>query len=108
MLRSAEPRTRRPRGEIPPQTPAGAASGQDSVLTGLAEAAVRMIESRLARHEPARTVVAEVLSALFNTDPGQSYDPAGRACDDRLDRVLRDAGERDRVVAAVLEIVRRG
>jgi hypothetical protein len=97
MLRSAEPRARRPHSEDPPRSPAGAASEQDSVLTGLAEAAVRMIESRLARHESARTVVAEVLSTLFSGDSGQSYDPAGRTCDDRLDRLI----------ATVLEIVRR-
>jgi hypothetical protein len=80
-------------------------AGHESALTGLAEAAVRIIEARLARREPARAVVADVLTTVFGADPGTSEDFAGRAYDDRLARLLTDGPEMDRLVAAVLEIV---
>ena len=90
---------------VPPHLP----TEQERVLTALAHDAVLLIHARLARGEPARTVVVEVLNAVFGADIGVADDPhgiGGRAYDDRLDRVLRDAGELDRIVATVLEILR--
>ena len=78
------------------------ATGQDRILIALATGAVELIQARLARGEAARPVVAEVLGTVFGADP---HGPAGRAYEDRLDHVLRDATELDRLVAAVLEIV---
>ncbi|WP_329108734.1 hypothetical protein OG792_08825 [Micromonospora sp. NBC_01699] len=97
------------RGEASALAPADAPSGHDRLLTSLAGAAVQLIQARLARGEPARTVVAEVLATVFGADIGAPEDPhgyAGRAYDDRLHRVLCDPTELDRLVAAVLEIVR--
>ncbi len=75
----------------------------ERLLTALADSAVQLIQARLARGEPARTVVAEVLNTVFGADVGDGH--VGRAYDDCLERVLRDAGELDRIVAAVLEII---
>jgi hypothetical protein len=52
------------------------------VLTALAHGAVQVIQARLARGEPARAAIAEVLGTVFGADP-----------------------ELDRLVAAVLDIV---
>ncbi|MFI6232720.1 hypothetical protein ACIBD9_04050 [Micromonospora sp. NPDC050784] len=76
---------------------------QERQLTALAHGAVQLIQARLTRGEPARIVVAEVLNTVFGRDLEGGH--VGRAYDDRLERVLCDAGELDRIVAAVLEII---
>jgi hypothetical protein len=86
-------------GEAPPDADAQ----HERLLTDLAHAAVQLIQARLSRGEPARTVVAEVLNTVFGADVDDGH--VGRAYDDRVERVLRDAGELDRIVAAVQEIV---
>lgn len=88
--------------------PIDADTEQDRLLTALAREAVGLVRARLARGEPAREVVAEVLSLVFGVDGGSAVEPdgaGGRAYDDRIDRALRDATETDRLVAAVLEIL---
>lgn len=87
------------RGGAPPD----ADTEHERLLTALAHGAVQLIQGRLARGEPARTVVPEVLATVFGADVGDGH--AGRAYDDRLDRALRDPGERDRILTAVLEIL---
>lgn len=59
------------------------------MLAGLADTAAELIEIRLAGHEPARAVVTEVLGVLFGARPCST-------------------AERDRLVAALLEIVGHG
>lgn len=83
--------------------PVDADTEHERLITALAHGAVQLIRARLARGEPARTVVAEVLDTVFGADVGEGL--VGRAYDDRLERVLRDAGELDRIVVEVLEIV---
>ncbi|GIF06851.1 hypothetical protein [Actinoplanes siamensis] len=75
----------------------------ERLITALAHSAVQLIRARLARGEPARTVVAEVLNTVFGADTEDAG--GGRAYDDRLEHVLRDDEELDRIVAVVLEIV---
>lgn len=89
--------------DSPGEPPVDAGTEHERVLTALAHGAVQLIRARLARGEPARTVVVEVLDTVFGADVGGGQ--LGRAYDDRLERVLRDAGELDRIVAAVLEII---
>ncbi|MDG4762880.1 hypothetical protein O7632_01930 [Solwaraspora sp. WMMD406] len=95
-------------GRPPAPTDVSIEHEQDRVLTALAHDAVALITARLARGEPARQVVADVLGVVFGTDdavaPG-SYETGDRGYGDRLDRMLRDATELDRLVAAVLDIV---
>lgn len=90
---------------VPPHLPSEA----DRILTALAHDAVQLIHARLARGEAARTVVVEVLNTVFGADATVAETPHGvngRAYDDRLERVLRDADELDRITATVLEILR--
>lgn len=89
------------RGEASPD----ADTEQERLLTALVDGAVRLITARLSRGEPARAVLAEVLSVVFGADIGDGH--AGRACDDRRELVRR-AGELDRIVAAALGIVASG
>ncbi|MEU9511751.1 hypothetical protein [Micromonospora sp. NPDC048169] len=88
------------------ETPVDAYTERERLLTALAHSAVELIRARLARGEPARVVVAEVLNAVFGADAGGG--PIGRAYDDRLALVLRDAGELDRIVAVVREVLPAG
>ncbi|MFF5082400.1 hypothetical protein ACFY36_35585 [Actinoplanes sp. NPDC000266] len=75
-----------------------AADEHERLLTALAHGAVRLIRARLARGEPARVVVVEVLTTVFGADPDE---PAGV-----VERVLGDAERLDRIVSTVLEILR--
>lgn len=86
------------RGEAPPDADAE----HERLLTALADSAIQLIRARLARGEPARTVVAEVLNTVFGADGADGH--SGRAYNDRVERALRDASELDRIVAEVLKI----
>lgn len=90
------------RGEAPPAIH----DEHDRLLIALADGAIQLIQTRLSRGEPARAVVTEVLNTVFGPDACDGL--AGRADGDRLERALCDAGELDRIVAAVLEIVDSG
>ncbi|MDX5460295.1 hypothetical protein ACGFI5_04255 [Micromonospora tulbaghiae] len=87
------------RGDVP----VDAEAENERLLTALADGAVQLIRVRLARGEAAATVVAEVIDTVFGADVSGGH--LGRAYDDRLERVLRDSSELDRIVATVLDII---
>ncbi|MEV0005823.1 hypothetical protein AB0H28_26560 [Micromonospora sp. NPDC050980] len=88
------------------EAPYDACAERERLLIDLAHSAVELIRARLARGEPARAVVAAVLNAVFGTDVGGG--PIGRAYDDRLALVLRDAGELDRIATVVRDMLPAG
>jgi hypothetical protein len=85
------------------------AEQQDAHMRALAYEAVLAIRRRIGRGEHAEAVVADVIRLVFGDDGDlglAALPPTADVAGERVVRMLRDAGERRRIVAAVLAIVR--
>ncbi len=79
----------------------------DAYMRTLAYEAVVAIQARIARGEPAETVVTEVIRVVFGEHEDLALDRPPHAADahgERIIGLLRDDHERRRIVAAVLAI----
>jgi hypothetical protein len=96
--------------ELPPLPLAGRHEADDARLAALASAALGAIRVRLARGEPTARVVVEVVEEVFASDTGGDdlgVPPhASTGDDERALRLLADPAVVDRIVTAVMEIVR--
>ncbi|HTJ33030.1 MAG TPA: hypothetical protein VL738_07350 [Dactylosporangium sp.] len=80
----------------------------DAYMRALAYEAVVAIRGRIARGLPAERAVTDVIGLVFGDDADIAIDHAphgGDAGGERVVRLLRDTGERNRIVAAVLAII---
>ncbi|MGI5243737.1 hypothetical protein [Dactylosporangium sp. CA-139066] len=83
------------------------ADNDDAYMRALAYEAVVAIRGRIAKGVPAAQAVTDVIQLVFGDDGDIAIGraPRGDAGDERVGRLLRDAGERTRIVAAVLAII---
>jgi hypothetical protein len=78
----------------------------DAHMRALAYEAVVAIRRRIARGVPAERAVTDVIHVVFGDDGDLALDRAPHAGGERVVRLLRDAEERARIVAAVLTIIK--